>query len=316
MKFSIIVPVYNKAAYVKVTIESVLAQTLSDFEVIVIDDGSSDGSGDIVAAISDPRVHLVRQANAGVSAARNRGIELAKAEWVVFLDADDWLHPHYLATQWATVTAHPQVDVVATQFRSSFGGQLWRPRAWALPDSAPQVEVIRDLAARWKNGGLLCASSVAVRTRVLRSLPTWFPVGESYGEDLDLWFRLNEYSDIALAHVQLVTYRKGLPGSLAGNQAANTSEQPFLLRMERRALDGSMPQRLRPSALRLVNELRIGLARRAIENNRRTQAIRLLWRARRSFNRHQWCLTAFMIVLAPAGLVRQWQRWRLRRRVS
>ncbi len=310
MKFSVVIAVYNKAPYVKTTVDSLLAQTLSDFEVIVVDDGSNDGSGDIIAAIPDPRMHLVRQANAGVSAARNSGIGLAKGEWVAFLDADDWLHPRYLATQWATVIAHPQVDIVATQFRRSLPGEPWRPEPWSLPDSPPRVEVIRDLAARWKQDGLFFASSVAVRASVLRGLPTLFPAGESYGEDLDLWFRLNECSAIALAHVQLVTYRMRLPGSLAESQAANTSEQPFLHRMERRALDGSMPEGLRASTLRLVDEHRIRLARRAIENHRRSEAPRLLWRARRSVPSRQWWLTALMIVLAPAGLVKRWQEWR------
>jgi len=310
MKFSVVIAVYNKAPYVKTTLESVLAQTLADFEVIVVDDGSNDGSGDIVTAISDPRVHLVRQANAGVSVARNRGIGLAKGEWVACLDADDWLHPRYLATQWATVIAHPQVDVVATQFRRSLSAESWRPEPWRLPDSPPRVEVIRDLAARWKHGGLFFTSSTAVRTSVLRSLPTLFPAGESYGEDLDLWFRLNECSPIALAHVQLVTYRTRLPGSLAGSQAASSSEQPFLLRLERRALDGSMPEGLRASTLRLVNEHRIRLARRAIENSRRSDAPRLLWRARSSLYSPQWWLTALMVILAPAGLVKRWQGWR------
>lgn len=313
MKFSVIIPVYNKAPYVKMTIESVLAQTLSDFEVIVIDDGSSDGSGDIVAAISDPRVCLVHQRNAGVSAARNFGIRLAKGDWVAFLDADDWLHPHYLATQWATISAYPTVDVVATTFRRSTHGEAWQPQPWPLPSAAPRVEVINDLPARWKISGVLSASSVAVRTSVLRDLPVRFPVGESFGEDLDLWFRLGEVSVIALAHAQLVTYRKGLPGSLAGNQAADITEHPFLLRMERRALNGSTPLRLRQSGLRLVDAFRIGLARRAIENNRRRDAVRLLGRARRSVGTGRWWLTALMIVLAPSGIVKRWQQWRMRR---
>jgi len=111
-----------------------------------------------------------------------------------------------------------------------------------------------------------------------------------------------------------VMYRKGLPGSLAATQAADSTEQPFLVRMERRALDGSTPEPLRRSAVRLVNALRIGLARRAIAHGRRLEALRPLWRARRAMTSHRWWLTVAMIIVAPATFVQRWQTWRLERR--
>src|SRR5690606_9179050 len=87
--FSIIIPLYNKEKYIENTLKSVLNQSFSDFEVIVINDGSTDQSVAMVEKIKDPRIHIVHQENQGVSVARNKGIEAAKAEFICFLDADD-----------------------------------------------------------------------------------------------------------------------------------------------------------------------------------------------------------------------------------
>src|SRR4030095_7898994 len=96
LKVSIIVPLYNKAPYVRRALESIAAQSLSDFEVIVIDDGSTDDGAAIVAGYSDARYRLIRQANAGPGAARNTRIAHSPGEFIEFLDADDEWLPSYL----------------------------------------------------------------------------------------------------------------------------------------------------------------------------------------------------------------------------
>ena len=148
MKFSVIVPLYNKAPYIRGTIDSVLAQTCQDFEIVVVDDGSTDGSADLLEAIADTRLRVVRQANAGVSAARNRAIAMAQGQWVAFLDADDWHHPHYLASLVLAQEAHPEADIVATQYMPVEDGNDARPLMHslpAMPASSLSVELISDL---------------------------------------------------------------------------------------------------------------------------------------------------------------------------
>ncbi|MBQ4541214.1 MAG: glycosyltransferase family 2 protein, partial [Alistipes sp.] len=93
---SVIIPLYNKQADIELTLHSVMAQSLQPREVIVVDDGSTDQSAAIVERMAYPAVRLVRQRNAGVSAARNRAIAEAKGEWVALMDADDMWHPDYL----------------------------------------------------------------------------------------------------------------------------------------------------------------------------------------------------------------------------
>ena len=110
---SIVMPLYNKAPYVLRSLESVGAQTVTDLEIIVVDDGSTDEGPDLVARSSDPKIRLVRQANAGPGAARNRGLMEAQAPYVAFLDADDCWLPQFLEQNLAFLESHPHAAAVS-----------------------------------------------------------------------------------------------------------------------------------------------------------------------------------------------------------
>lgn len=113
MKVSVVVPLFNARDVITETIQSVLSQTWQDFEILVIDDGSSDGSGELLKDL-DSRLYYIRQANAGVAAARNRGIALATGEAVALLDHDDLWHPAKLERQVAVLQERPEVGMVVT----------------------------------------------------------------------------------------------------------------------------------------------------------------------------------------------------------
>jgi hypothetical protein len=311
MKFSIIVPLYNKEAYVLGTLRSALAQSVADFEIIVVDDGSTDGGPDLVAALADPRVRLVRQANAGVSAARNRGIALARGEWVAFLDADDWHHPDYLAGLLTTQAASPDSDMVATGFVSVPDDPAMWPPAWPEYHPRPKVELITDLPARWMQGPSLCTSAVAVRTSRLTQMQPCFPPGESQGEDLDLWFRLGEQTPIALLQAPLMAYRVAAHGSLT-SQHTTLSAPPFLQRMQLRAISGAMRSDLRASTLWLAAQHQVTLARQAIAAGNRVSGLRWLYQGRHAITSGRWWLTATIALLLPRQAIRSWECWRAR----
>ena len=113
MKFSIIIPVYNVASYLRECLDSVLAQTFTDWEAICIDDGSTDGSGAILDeyAVRDARFRVIHQKNAGVSVARNAALDVAKGEWICFVDADDWISATWYSHFAELTDQYPQVDV-------------------------------------------------------------------------------------------------------------------------------------------------------------------------------------------------------------
>ena len=109
-------PFYNKAPYVRKAVASVVGQIYRDWEMVVVDDGSTDGSGDIVAAIADKRIRLVRQENAGVSAARNRGVTESTAPYICFLDADDWWEPTFLEEMAGLIDRYPDAGIYGTSY--------------------------------------------------------------------------------------------------------------------------------------------------------------------------------------------------------
>lgn len=111
MKFSIIIPLYNKQKFIKHTLESVLNQTFSDFEIIVVNDGSTDNSTEIVQSIDDDRIKLYSKENGGVSSARNFGIKKAKGNYIAFLDADDYWDPNYLNTMNSLIEEYNKNEV-------------------------------------------------------------------------------------------------------------------------------------------------------------------------------------------------------------
>lgn len=114
-RFSVVIPVYNGAATIARALDSVLAQTYSAQEILVIDDGSSDQTESVVRAYG-AAVRYVRQANAGPSAARNHGVHLARSEWIAFLDADDWYYPARLRAHADLILAQPGLDFVVGNF--------------------------------------------------------------------------------------------------------------------------------------------------------------------------------------------------------
>ena len=317
MKFSVVIPLYNKAPYIESTIASVLAQTVQDFEIIVVDDGSTDGGADIVAAIGDPRIQLFKQANAGVSSTRNRAISMACGQWVAFLDADDWLHPHYLQSLVIAQDLHPAADVAATQYIPLCDSTGVWPPAWhvtEVPVASESIELIEDLPTKWMKGPTFNSSSVCIRTTRLLEMQPCFAVGESHAEDLDMWFRVAEKSGIAWVKRPLVAYRVSVEGSLSLDHP-KLELPPFFHRIRARALSGAMTEAQASSALKMVADQEISMARDALASGQRKEAIRLLRSARNSASKRRWWLTAAMTAFAPGDLVRRWEHWRIRRTI-
>lgn len=206
---SVIIPLYNKAESVATALDCVLAQSFQDFEVVVVDDGSTDNGAAIVEQYIDPRIRLVRQENAGVSAARNKGIEEAKGEYVAFLDADDEWMPEYLENQYSLTLRYPQCDVFATNYIfHGFTGNQVPTILRRLPSKNEDFEMNNYFEVAYSSHPPLWTSAVMVRKCAIESVGG-FPVGVKSGEDLLTWARLAVRYKIAYSVRPLAIYNLG-----------------------------------------------------------------------------------------------------------
>ena len=119
-KASVIVPVYNVEGYLEKCVQSVLAQTEKDFELLLVDDGSTDHSGELcdTLAQTDSRIRVIHQQNQGLGGARNTGIREAKAPWILLADSDDWIEPEILEKALAAAGKAPDIDLVMFAYRT------------------------------------------------------------------------------------------------------------------------------------------------------------------------------------------------------
>lgn len=203
---SVIIPLYNKRKSVARTLASVRAQTFTDYEVVVVDDGSTDGSADVVRSLADERVRLITQSNSGVSAARNKGISEARGELIAFLDADDVWKPRYLEMQMELVANYPQCDVYAVNYEMCDAESIVTPLILKrLPFQAIHGELTNYFEVASHSHPPLCSISVMVRRTAILSIGG-FPVGVSSGEDLLTWARLAVQFRIAYSKEVMAVY--------------------------------------------------------------------------------------------------------------
>jgi len=190
VKVSVVIPLYNKAAHIERAIQSVLAQTCPDFELIVVNDGSTDNGPQLVKETSDLRLRLIEQTNQGVSAARNRGIAESGADLIAFLDADDAWRPTFLEMALELRSLFPQAGAFATAIEWQREGQIIRRELSGLPPH-PWKGLVQDQYFEIAKLGWapISASSVAIPAQVFSDIGG-FPEGATLGEDDDMWGRL------------------------------------------------------------------------------------------------------------------------------
>ncbi len=203
---SVVIPLYNKEKQIAYTLQSVFEQTFQDFEIVVVDDGSTDNSVEEVERFDDSRIRLIHQTNAGVSAARNQGIEEARGELIAFLDADDEWMPEYLATQYGLYQKYPECSVYACNYEMrDLEGKVTPTIIRKLPFEGEDGILSNYFEVASCSHPPLWTSAVVVKKSAIQAIGG-FPVGITSGEDLLTWARLAFRYDIAFCQTSLSIY--------------------------------------------------------------------------------------------------------------
>ena len=208
---SVIIPLYNKQDYICATLNSALAQTFTDFEIIIINDGSSDGSEAIVKKFNDARIIYVKTDNKGVSAARNNGINRAKGKVIAFLDADDIWEKQHLQTLYDLYVKYPEAGMLASRYTIKIGkGKLLKPVLLNVPDDFEGI--VADAFEASLVYRLAVTSAVAVPKYVFDKIGT-FNEQVTHPEDTELWIRIGIAYAVAISNAYTMVYTFDLPES-------------------------------------------------------------------------------------------------------
>lgn len=223
--FSIIIPLYNKQEYVGNTLKGIFAQTFTDYEIIIINDGSTDDSEAIVLSLKDSRIVYKKTLNKGVASARNTGIKMAKGNLIAFLDADDdWL-PNHLEVLYNLYSNHPDAGIFASRYLFKLpGNKLLKPDFKNIDNKFSGI--VPDFFLSSLKYRIATSSSVAVPKTIFESTG-YFNESYTNSEDTDMWIRISIKYQVALSNKHTSIYNFYIADSLSKNSFESRRTMDF-----------------------------------------------------------------------------------------
>lgn len=211
--FSVVIPLYNKANYIESTLKSVLDQTFTDYEIIVINDGSTDESEAVVRQFNDKRIQIFHQKNQGVSVARNLGIEKSTGKLIAFLDADDYWFPNHLQELAHLYHDFPDCGIYCSRYKIKTAKNHFQTPSYNAIDQSFKG-IVKDYFASNMPFRITWTSSLAIPKEILENAGSFTP-GITNGQDLELWTKIGIQYPVAVNNTITAIYNNTIHNSLA-----------------------------------------------------------------------------------------------------
>jgi glycosyltransferase involved in cell wall biosynthesis len=227
-KISVIIPLYNKGSYISDALNSIFFQTIQDFEIIVVNDGSTDDGMKIVQAFDDPRILIINQHNQGVSVARNQGAKAAKADIIAFLDADDQWRPCFLETILMLFEKYPLAGAYATGIVEIRDNKEVYQQYRTIPKNGYEGLIPDFFKSAAIGERFITSSSVAMKKSILFEL-SGFNRNTSWGEDAELFAKIALKYPIAFnSRICSMYFIRDKPRQKMARRISITKEHPFI----------------------------------------------------------------------------------------
>ena len=220
-KFSIVIPLYNKIDTISNAIKSVLAQSFTDFELLVIDDGSTDNSSEKVNEFTDDRIKLFRKENGGVSDARNYGIEVAKSNWIALLDADDSWEPNFLKEMDLLIKKFPLSGLFGSAYK-----KIKKDKTTIYGHRLPEG-IIENFFKMKLSQPVPWTSAIVLNKKAIQEVGG-FPVGMIGGEDEFTWAKMAINYPVAFTPKVLATYNRNIETSASRSDKIDSCKESWL----------------------------------------------------------------------------------------
>lgn len=255
--FSVIIPLFNKGQYLENTLKSVLNQSFQDFEVIIVNDGSTDNGPEIVSKFDDSRINLINQINKGVSAARNRGILEAKSEFIALLDADDIWYGNHLSELKKQINLFPEAGLYCNNYKVFYQRNISRPAKFNFTFNN-ECLIIKDFFKASIINPIAWTSAVGFSKEKFNQIGQ-FDLSLKTAQDLDLWIRLALKYEVSFNPLITMEYKLFVDNSLSKKEL-NAIRYDFISKF-------AEEEKAKPSLKLYLDINRYAVALRSKENN-------------------------------------------------
>ncbi|CAN0052578.1 unnamed protein product [Ectocarpus fasciculatus] len=307
MNFSVIIPLYNKEKHIAEAIRSVLDQSLQSFELIIVDNGSTDDSFKIARTYESPQVKIITEfQNKGVSSARNTGIAASNNPYLCFLDADDYWMPDFLENIRSLIHEFPQAGAYTTAISFKRKNELYHPGYYGIPEKPEKVLVPDYFESVLHGEQVITASSVCIPKKIMNEVGL-FDANIREGEDQDQWIRIALSYDIAFHWKASAVYRQDAENMLT--KQIPDRELDYAVKLQRFLDEGKIPDNRKDVVRKIIAANLIGVASMHILGGNKSIARKFLKDPRSKLlpgKRKYW----LALLLLPSFLVPHLYEWR------